>query len=231
MSAYPAGRRCRRSGVAKTTLYRHFGTTDGLVFAAVDDSVTAQLPPDTGTLRGDLESIHRRYLDVAASRQSRELFAWMVAKSIESAENRDLFRRVRAQPRGPTTVALQRAIARGEVDADINVDMAMHVIQGPLISPTAGPRSPARSAPFAPSDAGKFTSIRWTERLAEIGARPSIGSVADCDNALAASRIGPVEVRRYPVCPPADAPRSAATAAAGSRRYVHRGHPTAPSGW
>jgi AcrR family transcriptional regulator len=124
----------RRSGVAKTTLYRHFGSTDGLVFATVDESVTAQVPPDTGTLRGDLESIHRRYLDVAASRRSRELFAWMVAKSIESGEHRELFRRARVQPRGPTTVALQRAIARGEVDADIDVDMAMHMIQGPLIS-------------------------------------------------------------------------------------------------
>jgi AcrR family transcriptional regulator len=124
----------RRSGVAKTTLYRHFGSTDGLVFATVDESVTAQVPPDTGTLRGDLESIHRRYLDVAASRRSRELFAWMVAKSIESAEHRELFRRARVQPRGPTTAALQWAIARGEVDADIDVDMAMHMIQGPLIS-------------------------------------------------------------------------------------------------
>lgn len=124
----------RRSGVAKTTLYRHFGNTDGLVFAAVGDSVTAQPPPDTGTLRGDLEAIHRRYLAVASSQQSRELFAWMITKSIESAENRELYRRVRVQPRGPTTVALQRAIARGEVDADIDVDMAMHIIQGPLIS-------------------------------------------------------------------------------------------------
>ena len=124
----------RRSGVAKTTLYRHFGNTDGLVFAAVGDSVAAQEPPDTGTLRGDLESIHRRYLETAASRQNRELFAWMVGKSIESAENRELFRKVRVQPRGSTTVALQRAIARGEIDADIDLDMAMHIIQGPLIS-------------------------------------------------------------------------------------------------
>ncbi len=104
------------------------------MFAAVADSVTARTPPDTGTLRGDLEAIHRRYLDVAASQRSRELFAWMVVKSIESAENRELFRRARVQPRGPTTVALQRAIARGEIAADIDVDMAMHVIQGPLIS-------------------------------------------------------------------------------------------------
>jgi hypothetical protein len=58
----------------------------------------------------------------------------MVARSIESAENRELFRRARVQPRGPTTVAIQRAIARGELDADIDVDLAMHIIQGPLIS-------------------------------------------------------------------------------------------------
>ena len=37
-----------------------------------------------------------------------------------------------------------------------------------------------------PVDSAQYTSIRWTERLAEIGARPSIGSVADSyDNALA----------------------------------------------
>lgn len=124
----------RRSGVAKTTLYRHFGSTDVLVFAVVEDSVTATPPPDTGTLRGDLETIHRRYLDVGSAPQNRELFAWMVSKALESQEYRELFRRARVQPRGPTLIALQRAIARGEVAAEIDLDMAMHVIQGPLIS-------------------------------------------------------------------------------------------------
>ena len=42
------------------------------------------------------------------------------------------------------------------------------------------------------SDAGsQYTSIRYTERLAEAGARPSIGSVGDSyDNAMAESVIG-----------------------------------------
>ncbi len=124
----------RRSGVAKTTLYRHFGNTAALIFAAVDAAVTAEPPPETGTLRGDLEIIHRRYLEVASSAQSRALFAWMVSQSIESVESCEMFRRVRVQPRGPTVVALQRAIARGEIDADTDIDLAMHVIQGPLIS-------------------------------------------------------------------------------------------------
>ncbi|MCB1026919.1 MAG: TetR/AcrR family transcriptional regulator [Microthrixaceae bacterium] len=124
----------RRSGVAKTTLYRHFGTTDALVFAVVEQNVAAAEPPDTGTLRGDLAEIQRRYLEVASPRQSRELFVWMVAKSIEDPVNRELFRRARVQPRGPTVIALQRAMARGEIDANTDVDLAMHVIQGPLIS-------------------------------------------------------------------------------------------------
>ena len=37
----------RRSGVAKTTLYRHFGTTEALVFAAVEDRVSTVALPDT----------------------------------------------------------------------------------------------------------------------------------------------------------------------------------------
>lgn len=45
---------------------------------------------------------------------------------------------------------------------------------------------------IAHSDAGsQYTSIRYTDRLAEIGARPSIGTVADAyDNAMAETTIG-----------------------------------------
>ena len=45
---------------------------------------------------------------------------------------------------------------------------------------------------IAHSDAGgQYVSVRYTERLAEIGARPSIGSIGDSfDNALAESFNG-----------------------------------------
>lgn len=42
-----------------------------------------------------------------------------------------------------------------------------------------------------PVEPGQYVSIRYTERLAEIGAAPSIGSVGDpIDNAVAESTIG-----------------------------------------
>jgi AcrR family transcriptional regulator len=124
----------RRAGVAKTTLYRHFGGIDGLVFAAATASVSETVGPDTGSLIGDLREIQRHYLDIASSPINREVFAWMLTRAMHSLEAAALFSKERIQPRGPTVVALQRAIARGELPPTTNVELAMHIIQGPLIS-------------------------------------------------------------------------------------------------
>jgi AcrR family transcriptional regulator len=124
----------RRAGVAKTTLYRHFGGIDGLVFAAAAASVSETDGPDTGSLLADLREIQRRYLDIASSSTNREVFAWMLTRAMRSPDAAALFRKERIQPRGPTVIALQRAIARGELSPETNVELAMHIIQGPLIS-------------------------------------------------------------------------------------------------
>jgi AcrR family transcriptional regulator len=124
----------RRSGVAKTTLYRHFGGIDGLLLEVMDRMVQASPIPDTGSLRGDLRAITERYLAVARVPTSRQLFTWMLSRSMEDPAFAERFRHVRVQPRGPTVIALQRAIARGELDPEIDVDLAMHVVQGPMIS-------------------------------------------------------------------------------------------------
>jgi hypothetical protein len=54
-----------------------------------------------------------------------------------------------------------------------------------------------------PVEPGQFTSIRYGERLAEIGAVPSIGTVSDSfDNALAETADGnyTAELIRGPAC-------------------------------
>lgn len=124
----------RRAQVAKTTLYRHFGGLEGLVFATAAAGVIDTQGVDTGSLAGDLRTIQRHYLDVASSRINREVFAWMLTRAMHSPNAASLFRSARIQPRGPTVLALQRAIARGEIPATTNIELAMHVIQGPLIS-------------------------------------------------------------------------------------------------
>ncbi len=123
-----------RSGVAKTTIYRHYGGLDELIFAAVSQDVSQNTSPDTGSLRGDLIEIQRHYVEQARSSTVRELFVWMMGRATTSPAHADLFRAVRVQPRGPTVMALQRAIARGELAPTTDLDLAMHIIQGPFIS-------------------------------------------------------------------------------------------------
>jgi AcrR family transcriptional regulator len=124
----------RRTGIAKTTIYRHVGDRDGLVLAAVDGMVRASEPPDTGSLLGDLREIMRGYLRVAESVRMRELYGWMLDRSMQDPEFALRYRRVRVQPQGPTVIALQRAIARGEIPPTIDIPLVMHLVQGPVMS-------------------------------------------------------------------------------------------------
>lgn len=124
----------RRSGVAKSTLYRHFGGADGLLFALVASRVAVAESPDTGSLREDLRQILRGYGEMFEDPLGRELFVWMLSKAMASARGAALFAAARIQPGGPTVVALQRAIARGEIPTDTSIELAMHLVQGPLIS-------------------------------------------------------------------------------------------------
>jgi Tetracyclin repressor-like, C-terminal domain len=68
----------------------------------------------------------------ASHRQSRSLFKRQ--RSMQDTEFAAKFRSVRVQPKGPTVIALQRAIACGEVDPTLDLNLAMHLIQGPFMS-------------------------------------------------------------------------------------------------
>lgn len=104
------------------------------MFAAAAANVRPSDEPDTGSLAGDLRAIQRHYLEIASSSISREVFAWMLTREMQIPDAAASFRRERIQPRGPTLVALQRAIDRGELPPTADIELAMHLIQGPLIS-------------------------------------------------------------------------------------------------
>jgi AcrR family transcriptional regulator len=124
----------RRSGVAKTTIYRHFGGVDGLLLAVMDANVRRVPVVDTGSLRDDLAAITKFYLAAIELPSARRLFTWMLSRSADDPDFAVRFRDVRVQPGGPTFVALQRARDRGELDPAVSLDLAMHLVQGPFMS-------------------------------------------------------------------------------------------------
>ncbi len=124
----------RRSGVAKSTIYRRYDGVDDLIFDMVATRVTDPPAVDTGTLAGDLSIILQRYLKATARQTTRELYLWMAQRAQNEPHLSKQFNDARVQPDGPTTIALNRAKERGEISADLDHEMALHMIQGPFFT-------------------------------------------------------------------------------------------------
>lgn len=141
----------RRSGIAKSTIYRRYVDVDELIFDMVSTMVTEPAPVDTGSLAGDLSVILKRYLKASERQTTRELYLWMAQRGQQEERLAELFEKARVQPGGPTTVALQRAKDRGELSADLDMELALHMIQGPFFT--------KRLVENAEPDAEEFDSL------------------------------------------------------------------------
>jgi AcrR family transcriptional regulator len=134
LDAFTIDEVARRSGVAKTTIYRHFRTGDELVLAAVDDMIEHIEPPDTGALRGDLRAVIGSFLEIAGVPSLRQMFVSILNRSIIDDEFAAAYRNVKEQRHQPLQLVLQRAIARGDIDPDIDLELALQFVQGPFVA-------------------------------------------------------------------------------------------------
>jgi AcrR family transcriptional regulator len=123
----------RRSGVAKTTIYRHFGSADELLLAAVEEMIEEIEPPDTGSFRSDVRAVIGAFMRLAAVPELRHLFVSMLGRAIDDPEFADLYRSLKEQRHQPLRIAVQRGIARGEVDPAVDIEQALSFVQGPFI--------------------------------------------------------------------------------------------------
>lgn len=124
----------RRSGVAKSTIYRRYGSVDELIFDMVATRVTEPPKVDTGSLAGDLSVILQRYLEASQWQTTRELYLWMAQRAQQEPHLAQLFEQARVQPDGPTALAIDRAKTRGEISSDLELETALHLIQGPFFT-------------------------------------------------------------------------------------------------
>lgn len=124
----------RRSGVAKTTVYRHFRDLDELVVTAIDEMIEDVATPDHGSLRADLEAIVRAFTGIVRHHGFRQLFASMLSRSLADPEFETVYRQAQEVRHQPLRIAIQRGIARGEVDPEIDLEQAMYFVQGPFVA-------------------------------------------------------------------------------------------------
>jgi AcrR family transcriptional regulator len=124
----------RRSGVAKTTIYRHFGSADDLAVDALSEMIEEIDVPDLGSLRADLRAIVDWFLGVVRQDAFPRLFASMLSRAATDPEFKRIHDRAQECRHVPLRLAIQRGIARGEVDPAIELETAMYFVQGPFLA-------------------------------------------------------------------------------------------------
>jgi AcrR family transcriptional regulator len=124
-----------RSGVGKATLYRRYGSKEELVKAAVAHlHGDLAVPEDTGSLRGDFAAV---VADLLTSAQDTGVLTFMprvLADVAGDPEMHRIFSAALVEPRRRVlATVLERAIARGEVRADADVELAIDLLAGPIV--------------------------------------------------------------------------------------------------
>lgn len=121
-----------RSGVAKTTVYRHWATKAEVILEAIETCVQAAHAPDTGSLREDLHVM----IGGLCTALSRAPWAAFMPSLIDAAQRDPDFAQVHhrfASARtAPLREVLTRAVERGELPAGVDQDELVDLLSGPV---------------------------------------------------------------------------------------------------
>jgi AcrR family transcriptional regulator len=124
----------RRAGVGKATIYRRWASKEALVGAAIQD-LSADLPlPDTGSLTEDYLVVARAVEAVAANRDAALLMPRLLVEAGHDKELHAIFTEKLVDPRRRIVrTVLERARDRGEIRADVELELAIDMLVGPII--------------------------------------------------------------------------------------------------
>ncbi|MFC0003813.1 TetR/AcrR family transcriptional regulator [Micromonospora siamensis] len=121
-----------RSGVAKTTIYRHWDGQAALILDAFDSVRRPPVDPDTGTLRGDLLDLVTGLAAALSAGPAAGLMFALVDAAERDPEVAALHRREAEARHAVILRAVERGIGRGELPADTDPADVLDQLAGPL---------------------------------------------------------------------------------------------------
>jgi len=134
-----------RTKVAKTTIYRRWPSKGALVAAAVATRVTPFVPPDTGSLEGDLIAVADRALLILGGELGR-IFAGLIGESQLDPDLQEIMLTSTRQRRQIYEEVVARGFARGELAPDVDVELLVDMLVAPFWSRVLITRTPLRES-------------------------------------------------------------------------------------
>ncbi len=121
-----------RSGVAKTTIYRHWPEASQLVLDAMRGLAQPCVAPDTGSLRGDLTEILEGMADSITTSAMAQVLPSLIDAADRDAAMADVQRVWVRERRASLRLALRRAEDRGEIPPGTDPDLVAAMCGGSL---------------------------------------------------------------------------------------------------
>jgi AcrR family transcriptional regulator len=117
------------AGVGKTTIYRRWDSKTDLIVAAVSQTAPEGDPPDTGSLPGDLKALADLQRERLAGTGLLTVAPRVLAESMNDPELHQGFLDNVIEPlRGLIRTIIERAIERGELRADLEVEPLVDIL-------------------------------------------------------------------------------------------------------
>jgi AcrR family transcriptional regulator len=122
----------RRSGVAKTTIYRHWPARIDLLRDACANIGTPQTAPDLGSLRADVAALMGALAEALTTAPWTSVLPSIVDAGERDPDMAEMYRRLQQGYSAPFEAVIRRGIDRGELPADTDVAALAAALIGPL---------------------------------------------------------------------------------------------------
>ena len=123
----------KRSGVAKTTIYRRWPSADAIGIDAMKLRFTSTYPsPNTGSLAGDLGVVFRAYRDLTAEPGFRRVVLSLLSASIFNPALDEIRLDMETARRSLLKPMFDAARERGEIRPELSFEQIRAIVIGPI---------------------------------------------------------------------------------------------------